>query len=82
MWILPERYDRRERLFGISPECFKPVNFALAKDQKLTGFVCFDKPIQKPVKENYSLYYRLLIVCQADNIICNLKLSVRISVHT
>jgi hypothetical protein len=38
MWILPERYDRRECLFGVSPEWCKPVNFSLAKEWKLMGF--------------------------------------------
>jgi hypothetical protein len=49
MWILPERYDRREKLFGISP--YQPVTFALATDRKVTGFFCSDKPVQKPVKQ-------------------------------
>jgi hypothetical protein len=61
MWILPERYDRKERVFGISPECFKPVNFALAKDQKLTGFFVSKSPAPKTCQEKISLEVRYFL---------------------
>jgi hypothetical protein len=40
IWILPGRYDRKEKLFGISPEWVKARQLSLSpKVEKLTGFL-------------------------------------------